>query len=426
MLRLKYSTLAAVIPLAILASDIIVVINTFIGVSNGSTALVLALNMITACFLLALAKKTAWKNEIPKLPRLVLAALLTWSCITLARGALVATDYWAWKSLATNHLFMYLMPLGIVIGLNSAYFKRTYSTILLVALPIAFLTIPLTLTLFNEIFQRATLPVFMLLLTLPFISRSWKFFVIFVAIISVALDLSYRTNVLRIMVATSLAMLFMFRLRPTLMALNAAWLISLLVPLLLLGLGLSGKYNLFRDGLTFDAAVTVIEGGVARESAISADTRTFLYDEVLTSMKKRGSSFIMGQGAGTGYESIYFSESIVGANGRGGSEVGFLNTLLYSGVIGVILYAAMLFIAALYAFNRSNNDLCKAFGLFLLFKWVTFFIEDIPRMDLNFFCIWIIIGLCLSKSFRQLNNAQVRSIFRVKHPSTLFRQVQAT
>jgi len=228
------------------------------------------------------------------------------------------------------------------------------------------------------------------------------------------------------MVATSLAMLFMFRLRPTLMALNAAWLISLLVPLLLLGLGLSGKYNLFRDGLTFDAAVTVIEGGVARESAISADTRTFLYDEVLTSMKKRGSSFIMGQGAGTGYESIYFSESIVGANGRGGSEVGFLNTLLYSGVIGVILYAAMLFIAALYAFNRSNNDLCKAFGLFLLFKWVTFFIEDIPRMDLNFFCIWIIIGLCLSKSFRQLNNAQVRSIFRVKHPSTLFRQVQAT
>ena len=425
MFTLKHSTLAAMAMIAILITDIVNRLNSFIGVSNGSTALVLALNVCSALVLLFLAMKTRWRATLPKSARMALVALVGWSAITLVRGAVIAPDYWSWKELLVNHLFMYLVPLSLVIGLELKHFKCVYSTVIFIVFPIALSLIHITLAFDTELFQRVALPVYLLLLLLPFLKRRYQFIVLVMAVVSVLMDLSYRANVLRIAAAALLAGLLLLRIRLPRKVLNAGLLIGIGMPLLLLALGLTGRYNVFHDGSGYDKSVTVMEGGVARESPLQADTRTFLYSEVITSMMRRGSSFIAGQGAGTGYDSAVFSGSIVGASGRGGSEVGFLNTLLYSGLIGVFLYAAMLFLAVYYAFNRSSNDLAKLLGLFLLFKWALFFIEDIPKMDLNFFVTWIIIGLCLSNEFRHLGNGQVKDLFRDKHRAILANDVNS-
>ena len=130
-------------------------------------------------------------------------------------------------------------------------------------------------------------------------------------------------------------------------------------------------------------------------------------------MIKRDSSFIIGEGGGAGYDTYWFADTTLTERGRYGSEVGFLNTLLYSGAVGVFLYGLILFVSAFYAINQSNNYLCKMLGLFLAFQWVMFFLENITKMDLNFYFIWIAIGLCLSNRFRALTDVEVKQFFNL-------------
>lgn len=54
-----------------------------------------------------------------------------------------------------------------------------------------------------------------------------------------------------------------------------------------------------------------------------------------------------------------------GAN-RYASEVGALNTLLYSGIIGLLLYWIIFFYASYKAINDSDNILSRMLGLFII------------------------------------------------------------
>lgn len=164
---LRYATLFKAAVLAVLAADIIERVNSFVGISNGSTVTVLILNLFVASALLLLAKRTGGKNSVAKPAYVVLSALLIWSGIALLRGALVAPDYWAWKALLVNHVFFYLMTLAMLIGAHLRYFRSLVAVSLHVILPLALLSIPVTLTYDSELFQRIAMPVYLLLLLLP-------------------------------------------------------------------------------------------------------------------------------------------------------------------------------------------------------------------------------------------------------------------
>ena len=99
--------------------------------------------------------------------------------------------------------------------------------------------------------------------------------------------------------------------------------------------------------------------------------------------------------------------------GRYGAEVGFLNILLYSGIIGVILYLLMLLTASYYAIFHSNNFLSKMLGLLLAGRWITFFIEEFTNFDLNNVFIWIIIGMVSCIEFRALSDDDLKLFFRL-------------
>ncbi len=224
------------------------------------------------------------------------------------------------------------------------------------------------------------------------------------------MDVSYRSNTLRILIPMFLLLMYYNRhfIKPKILNFMAGALFCL--PLFFLYLGVIGHFNVFDENI-FNYAVTTGSDTNERPTNLDADTRTFLYREVLQSIRKRHSSFIIGAGGGAAYQTYFFAKQMVSASGRYASEVGFLNILLYSGIVGVLLYAWILFTAAYYAINHSNNFLCKLLGLFLSFHWVLFFIEDITKFDLNFYFIWLAIGLCLSNKFRGLTDVEVRQFF---------------
>jgi hypothetical protein len=46
-------------------------------------------------------------------------------------------------------------------------------------------------------------------------------------------------------------------------------------------------------------------------------------------------------------------------------------------------------------------------GLFVAFRWLYAWVEDFNNFNVGYFCLWFMIGLCYSKSFRAMTNKEV-------------------
>lgn len=400
--------------LCVLAMDVFSQISPFFGSPGWSTNLLLILNLISSIGLLAISRKLPWKTKIPVRGLLVIQIFWFWAFITFIRGVSNARDYWDWKVLFLGYLPSVVISLAVVLGINFDYSAKMFRFILLKLFPISFIFIPFALAYSDEFYARLVMPVCLFILISPYLPKAQRILVITVAITSIAMDITYRANALRLVIPLMLFLLFYFRL-----VLQSRWMNLVLagllcIPLIFLTLGVSGKFNVFAENkLDYEKSV-VVQGG-SGTSNISTDTRSFIYNEVFYSMSKRNSSFILGEGGGAGYQSEFFADAILTEKGRYRSEVGFLNTILYSGGIGVLLYALVLFVPAYYAINKSNNRICKMIGLFLATRWGLSFVEDIAQFDMNFFFLWLMIGLCLSNRFRAMTDTQIAIYFGARH-----------
>jgi hypothetical protein len=345
-----------------------------------------------------------------------------WNLISFLRGMYNAHDYWDWKFLMLSYLFMILAPFSLVLGLYFEMLVSTFKFILKWLFTWGFTLIPVALVFEPEIFARSVSPVSLFVLFIPYIKYRWSILVFVVAFFSVAFDITYRTNLIRIIFSVLLLLLYFYLKleifggrKIKIKMLNFIMGVLFFLPLVFVTLGYSGVYNVFSKGEDIQISDVETLAGTESKGGISVDTRTFLYEEVTSSMLRRGSSFIFGQGGGSGYDTIFFSDQVMNLSGRYQTEVGVLNLLLYSGLIGVILYTLMIFISAFYAINKSNNHLSKMLGLFLAFRFVLMFIEDFQGLDLNFFVIWVAIGMCLSTKFRSLTNTELIQFFTLNN-----------
>jgi hypothetical protein len=386
-------------------------ISPLIGMPGWGTNFLLLLNIVAAAGFLKFATANDWRNALPPRGLLVIQLFWVWSFITFLRGMVSAKDYWDWKVLLIGYLPTVVISLSVVLGVRYTFASKTIRSILFLVFPAAYLFIPFSLAENTELFSRLVMPVCLIILISPYLRKTLRIFVVAVAFTSIAMDFSYRANVLRILFASTLFVLFYLLPFIRTRLLNIGLIGAFLVPLLFLQLGVNDTFNVFRDNpLDFDAN-TVQQSSIG-PSNLAADTRTFLYREVFNSMNNRESSFLIGEGGAAGYETNFFVDAVLNDSGRFRSEVGFLNTLLYSGVVGVLIYALVLFVPAYYAVNYSNNKLSKLLGLFIACRWAMSFVEDIAMFDMNYFTLWLSIGLCLSTSFRQMTEEQVKEFFQ--------------
>lgn len=415
---MTYSLIILITFLCVLAMDLFNQVSPFFGSPAWSTNLLLVLNLIASIGLLVVSRKLRWNASMPARGLLVIQLFWSWAFVTFIRGVGNTHDYWDWKVLLLGYLPSVVISLAVVLGINFDYSAKMFRFILLKLFPISFIFIPFALTFNNELYARLVMPVCFFILISPYLAKKWRFLVIVVAIISIGMDITYRANALRLLIP--FVLFGLFYIRPVLQSrwMNFVLAGLLCIPLIFLSLGFSGKFNVFAEN-TLDYEANVVLQGQSGTSNVAADTRTFLYKEVYYSMSKRNSSFIFGEGGAAGYQTELFADSVVNKKGRFRSEVGFLNTFLYSGGIGVLLYALALFVPAYYAINKSNNRLCKMVGLFLAARWGLSFVEEIAQFDMNFFFLWLMIGLCLSNRFRAMTDAQMAIYFGAMRQSPL-------
>ena len=95
------------------------------------------------------------------------------------------------------------------------------------------------------------------------------------------------------------------------------------------------------------------------------------------------------------------------------------NIFTWTGIIGVLLYMMVFYRASYLAINQSKNSYAKLIGLYIAFRWVYAWVEDINNFSLNYFMLWVFIGLCYSHEFRGMTNQEVkwwvRGIFDKKY-----------
>ncbi len=356
------------------------------------------------------SRKTKLITSIPKSIVVTYIALLFWNVATIVHGLFTAENYWEWKLLFISSGLFLLVPLVFFIGKNLSLSNYSFSIFFKYGLTFGFFLLPLAQLTNEELYARIMIPISIFVIFIPYIKTKYKLLVIIVAVVSLISILDFRSNIVRILISFLILGTYYFRAFFPNFLFKVFHALIFLAPIIFLFLAVFANYNIFTK-LSENQGYEV-KTNANDASNLTGDTRTFLYVEVFNAMTSDG-RWLFGQGAVGKYKSVYFTDLVTG-NMRYNTEVGFLNTLLYSGLIGVVLYFLILFISSYYAIYRSKNLLCKMLGLLIASRWLLFFLEEFTQFDLNFYFLWLIIGLISTNQFRNLKSEELKVFFTFK------------
>lgn len=331
---------------------------------------------------------------------------LWWNVFSLARGVFIAENYWDWKVLVFNGMGL-LIPVVAYVATNTALmqsiFKYYLKYTLLLILGFSFLIFP-------DAYGYYLVPISFLVLFFPLLNLRWKLILLAITIFVITVDLGARSNVIKFAVPVLLSLIYYFRFYLSIMLFERIRKLLFIAPFILFTLAATDTFNIFNmnDYVGSDySTIGVNVDGDAIDDDLKADTRTFLYVEVLQTAEKYN-TWLIGRSPARGNESVFFGmDDMTGRGERAANEVGILNVFTWTGIVGVLLYCLAFYRASYLAINQSNNTFSQIMGLFVAFRWVYAWVEDVNFFSLTTVFLWLLIGLCYSKHFRSMTNKDV-------------------
>ena len=344
---------------------------------------------------------------------------LLWNLICVIRGAILFENYWELKNLFQVSFLLFL-PLIVYLSNSFNAIQIIFQTWFKYGL--------IVFALFSPFIKydgvgKFLMPISILLLFFPVLNTKTKIILgLFTFYIFIA-DVTAKSNIIKFLVPFSISFLIYFKDFINKKILNFFRFSFLLLPLILVFLGIIGIFNVFKlDEYIGEQSIKTDVNGEKGEQNLLQDTRTFLYQEVIESAIKNNYVFF-GRTPARGNDSFSFGdynkETLkTGKAERFSNEVSILNIFTWLGMVGVILYFFIFLRSSYLAINESNNFFIKLIGLYISFRWAYGFVEDFSNFDLSNIFLWILIGMCFSKTFRKINNVQminwIRGIFEKK------------
>jgi len=319
-----------------------------------------------------------------------------------------------------------LLPLSIYISTNKEIVQKLINIWITYALPAFFLFLPFFK--FGDAIGRYLIPVSFLLLFLPILSLKWKITTLAFTLFVLLGDLGARSNVIKFGVPLILGTFYYFRFFISVRLFEISRLVFILIPIILFLLGLSGTFNVFKmnEYITGNYTTKTVIDGRINEESLTVDTRTPIFKEVISSAIKHDYIWL-GRSPARGNESASFGlyaleELHTGKMERFSNEVSILNIFTWTGLIGVILYFLLFYWASYLAIKKSNNFFIRIVGLCVAFRWTYAWVEDFSNFDLSYFFLWIMIGMCFSRSFREMTDKEmklwIKGIFEKRYRKT--------
>lgn len=350
---------------------------------------------------------------------LVVWIYLLWNAVCIARGMFEAEIYWDWKGLISNSMAL-LLPIVIFSSTNKMVVQSLFVCYARYAIPLFAL---FALIIRTDAFGFYLMPVSVMILFLPAFSWRQGIFILLLTAVVVFSDFGARSNILKFGVPFIILSLYYLREKISVRLMEIARVSLFVVPFLFFVLGVTQIFNVFdmNEYIKGDyTAVGTDNEGNRVEMSATTDTRTFLYIEVLESAISNN-YWLLGRTPARGNDSNTFgalAAELTGRNERLANEIGLANVFTWTGVMGVILYFLIFFRASYLAVNKSNNIYVKMLGVFIAFRWLYAWIEDVNNFTVNYFMLMIILGMCFSFSFRKMTNNEmivwVRGIFDVR------------
>lgn len=350
---------------------------------------------------------------------LIVWLYLLWNFICIIRGVFVAESYWDWKGLINNAMAL-LLPIVIFSATNKMMVQSLFSFFIKYALP---LFVVFALIIITGAYGFYLMPISILLLFLPAFSKRQKIFLLLITIFVIVSDLTARSNVIKFGVPLLILGIYFLKDKISVKWIEGIRLSLFITPVLLFVLGVTDVFNVFNmdEYIESDyAAVGIDAEGNRTEESVTVDTRTFLYVEVLESAINNN-YWLLGRTPARGNDSEAFGDwafDITGRYERLSNEIGLANVFTWTGIVGVILYFLLFFRASYLAVNKSNNIYVKMTGIFVAFRWLYAWVEDINNFTLNYFMLMITLGICFSYSFRKMTDKEViiwvRGVFDVR------------
>lgn len=342
---------------------------------------------------------------------------LFWNIFSCFRGVFVAEYYWDWKGLVGNTMAL-LLPIVAYTATNKVVMQSIMSFYIKYALPLFLIVAIIVNTVAHGFYL---VPISFLMLFFPALTLRWKMVVAAFTLFVLFIDMDARSNVIKFGVPVLLLFVYYFRKSIKVQWLEIVRVILIIAPIIFFTLAVSGVFNVFRMDDYIKGShevVKVDEKGEKVEYNLKSDTRSFLYMEVLFTAKKYNFWWI-GRSPARGNISEAFGDGDeTGRGERLANEVAVLNIFTWTGIVGVILYLLVFYKASSLAVNVSNNIYSKMLGLLIAFRWLYSWVEDVNDFSLNYFMLWLMIGLCFSKSFRAMSDKEVtiwvRGIFNFK------------
>lgn len=336
----------------------------------------------------------------------IVAVYFIWLIVSTIRGIFIAEDYWEGKQLVTGVLALSL-PVVVYVFSIPEILQLTLRWWVKIALP-AFVLFVWFIP--RDALQYYLAPVMLLGCFLPILQKKWKIILLFLLFLMMT-DIGARSQIIKSIVVLLIGAVYLFnKYFPVLSVrlLNLVCLIFFIVPITLLTLGITDVFNPF-DALASDKdkyETRVSDRG--EEENIADDTRTFLYEEVISSAV-RHQYIWMGRTPARGNDSWSYGTDLSDAVRapkieRHENEVCHLNLFTWTGLIGLILYSLIYLKSSYLAINRSNNIWMKLLGVFIAFRWTFGWIEDFNRFDISNITLWMIIAMGFSHEYRKKSN----------------------
>lgn len=314
-------------------------------------------------------------------------------------GIVYCRDYWDWKLLISNVL-SYSICMASLLAFVSDQLQRILGFLYKHIWKIFFL---LVLFMTSDGISKFMMPFSFLALFFPLLNRKSRRYVLIGLVITLIFGYECRSDVIKFLFCIIIGV-FSSWCEIT-KYIKKWWWVLYTLPFLFFILAASGTFNVFNVGEMLNLSKD-------EKSRVNvADTRTFLYEEVISTSLDRG-TMLFGNTPARGYYSEWFIKSgddsdVMGElhiGERGGTESSVLNVFLHFGIIGLFIYLMMFGHASFLAIFQSNNNYIPIVGAYIAFRFLIGWVEDFTRFDLNMFYLWAMIGMCYSPYFRNMSN----------------------
>ena len=352
----------------------------------------------------------------------IIKGFLFWVIVSFIHGLFKSEYYWDWKLLIGN-LIVFLLPLSIYTFSNPKILLKT----LRVWMKYGLLMMPFFL-IFMELnaYGRYLVPVSFLLLFFPLFKVKLKFIAFLSFILIIVSSFDARSNFVKFIVPLFFSFFYYLKYVITFNTIKRiSFVIALFLlvsPFALFLLASTTNFNIFKITEYYNLNTERFE----RESAVYdnqtysffADTRTFLYTEVISSAIKN-EYVLFGRSMARGYDTYAFAglyetvQKETNRNERPDSEVSILNVFNYFGFVGVCLYFIIFLVSSLTAIYKSKNIFTIVIAIYVAFRWSFAWVEDYNRFDLNYLFIWIMIAMCMSNNYLNMSNLRFKQWFSI-------------